>query len=152
MLTVRDVLQSKSSAIWSIGPKDTAYQAMEIMTEKNIGALLVIDEESVVGIFSERDFARHIILKDISPKEVLVETFMTREIYCITPEKSVEECMGVMTTAHIRHMPVFERNRLIGLVTFADIVKALLTEQKIKIQDLENYHSCCDSISFDNGF
>jgi len=152
VLTIRDVLQSKSSAIWSIDPKDTAYKAMEIMTERNIGALVVIDEESVAGIFSERDFARNIISKDVSPKKVLVESLMTKEIYCITPEKSVEECMGVMTTAHIRHMPVFENNRLIGLVTFADIVKAVLTEQKIKIQDLENYSSCCDSVSYDNGF
>lgn len=125
---------------------------MEIMTERNIGALVVIDEKSVAGIFSERDFARNIILKDVSPKEVLVESLMTKEIYCIAPDKSVEECMGVMTTAHIRHMPVFENNQLIGLVTFADIVKALLIEQKIKIQDLESYSSCCDSVSFDDGF
>ncbi|MDH3258259.1 MAG: CBS domain-containing protein, partial [Deltaproteobacteria bacterium] len=124
MLTIRDVLHSKSSAIWSIGPKDPAYKAMELMTEKNIGALLVIDEEHVAGIFSERDFARNIILKELSSKDVLVEELMTKEIYCITPDKSVEECMGVMTTAHIRHMPVFENNRLIGLITFADIVKA----------------------------
>ncbi len=151
MLTIRDVLQSKSSAIWSIGPKDTAYKAMELMTEKNIGALLVIDGEHVAGIFSERDFARNIILKEISSKKVLVEELMTREIYCITPDKSVEECMGVMTTAHIRHMPVFEKNRLIGLITFADIVKALLMEQKIKIQDLEDYSSCCDSVPLDDG-
>jgi CBS domain-containing protein len=152
VLTIRDILQSKSSAIWSIGPTDTAYKAMEIMTERNIGALVVIDEKSVAGIFSERDFARNIILKDVSPKEVLVESLMTKEIYCIAPDKSVEECMGVMTTAHIRHMPVFENNQLIGLVTFADIVKALLIEQKIKIQDLESYSSCCDSVSFDDGF
>lgn len=149
MLTIRDVLQSKSSAIWSISPKDNTYQAIELMTEHNIGALLVIDEDQVAGIFSERDFARNIVLKGLSAKEVLVEELMTKEIYCITPDKSVEECMGVMTTAHIRHMPVFENNKLIGLVTFADIVKALLMEQKIKIQDLENYHSCCDSISFE---
>lgn len=149
MLTIRDVLQSKSSAIWSISPKDTTYKAMEIMTEHNIGALLVIDEDHVAGIFSERDFARNIILKRMSADSVLVEELMTKEIYCITPDKSVEECMGVMTTAHIRHMPVFEKSRLIGLVTFADIVKALLMEQKIKIESLENYHSCCDSVSFD---
>ena len=128
MLTIRDILHSKSSAIWSISPKDTTYKAMEIMTEHNIGALLVIDEDHVAGIFSERDFARNIILKRLSADEVLVEELMTKEIYCIEPDKSVEECMGVMTTAHIRHMPVFENKRLIGLVTFADIVKALLLE------------------------
>ncbi len=148
MLTIRDVLQSKSSAIWSVYPKDTAYTAMEIMVEKNIGVLLVIDKEQVVGIVSERDFARNIILKEISAKAVPVEELMTRDIYCVTPDMFVEECMGVMTAAHCRHMPVFEKKKLIGLVTFGDIVKALLVEQKIKIQDLESYSSC-DAASFD---
>ncbi|MEN8264705.1 MAG: CBS domain-containing protein [Nitrospirota bacterium] len=150
MLKIRDVLQSKSSAIWSIRSKDTAYEAMEFMAERNIGVLLVIDDESVAGIVSERDFVRSIVLQEKSAKEVLVENLMTREIYCVTPDKPVEECMGVMTTAHCRHMPVFENGRLIGIVTFGDIVNALLVEQKIKIQDLESYASCCDSVSFDD--
>ncbi len=150
LLNIRDVLQSKSSAIWSIGPKDTAYDAIEIMAEKNIGVLVVINEENVVGIISERDFVRHIVLKEESAREVLVEELMTREIYCVTPDKSVEECMGVMTTARCRHMPVFENNKLIGIVTFGDIVNALILEQKIKIQDLESYASCCDAVSFDD--
>jgi CBS domain-containing protein len=150
MLTVRDVLQSKSSAIWSTCPKDTAYDALEIMADKNIGVLVVIDEENVVGIISERDFVRNIVLKEQSPREVLVEGLMTREIYCVTPDKSVEECMGVMTTARCRHMPVFENKKLIGVVTFGDIVNALILEQKIKIQDLESYSSCCDVVSFDD--
>ncbi len=152
MLTIRDVLLSKSSAIWSISPQDSAYTAMEIMAEKNIGVLVVIDKEKVVGIVSERDLARNIILKELSPKEVPVKKIMTKDIYCITPDKSVEECMGVMTTAHIRHMPVFENKRLIGVVTFGDIVNALLLEQKIKIHDLENYAACSDSVAFDDNF
>jgi CBS domain-containing protein len=114
------------------------------MAEHNIGVLLVIDGDNVAGIVSERDFARNIILKELSPKEVLVEELMTKDIYCIAPDKSVEECMGVMTAAHIRHMPVFENNKLVGVVTFADIVNALLLEQKIKIENLENYVSFCD--------
>ncbi len=123
---------------------------MEIMAEKNIGVLVVIDKESVVGVISERDLARNIILKELSSREIKVEELMTKDIYCITPDKSVEECMGVMTTAHIRHMPVFENKRLTGLVTFGDIAKALLMEHKIKIQDLDSYHSCCDSESFED--
>ena len=150
MLTVRDILQSKSSAIWSIGPGDTAYVAMEIMAEKNIGVLVVIDDESVVGIISERDIVRNIVLKEVSAKKVLVEELMTRDIYCVTPDKPVEECMGVMTTAHCRHMPVFEHSRLAGLVTFGDIVKAMLLVQQIKIEDLENYSSRCDVVTFNN--
>jgi CBS domain-containing protein len=150
MLTIKDVLQAKNSSIWSVCPRDTAYEAMDIMAEKNIGVLVVIDEDSVVGVVSERDLARSIILKEQSPKDVPVEQLMTKEIYCVTSDKSVEECMGVMTTAHIRHMPVFENKRLVGVVTFGDIVKAVLMEQQIKIQDLENYHTACDAESFEN--
>lgn len=150
MLTIKDVLQSKSSAIWSISPLDTAYTAMEIMAEKNIGVLVVIDKKNVAGIISERDLARHVILKNLSPKEVTVKKLMTKDIYCISSDKSVEECMGVMTTAHIRHMPVFEKKTLKGVITFGDIVKALLVEQEIKIHDLEGYISCCDSVAFDD--
>lgn len=150
MLTIRDVLQSKSSAVWLVGPNDTAYTAMEIMAEKNIGVLVVIDKEKVVGIVSERDLARNIILKELSAKKVPVKKIMTRDIYCITPDKSVEECMSVMTTAHIRHMPVFANKRLIGVITFGDIVNALLLEQKIKIHDLESYFSCCDAGVYDD--
>ncbi len=149
MLTIKDVLQSKSSIICSICPQDSAYEAIKIMAERNIGVLVVIDEESVVGIISERDLARNILLKEISPREIQVEKLMTKDIYCITPDKSVEECMGVMTTAHIRHMPVFENNRLTGVVTFGDIAKALLLEQRIKIENLSNYHSCSNSVSFE---
>ena len=130
MLTIKDVLQSKSSVIWSIYPEDTAYKAMEIMAEKNIGVLLVINEGNVVGIVSERDLARNVILKDLSPQKIPVEHLMTKDIYCVTQDKSVEECMGSMTTAHCRHMPVFENNKLTGIITFGDIVKALLLEQE----------------------
>ncbi len=150
MLTIRDVIQSKSSAVWSVGPLDTAHTAMEIMTEKNIGVLVVIDREKVVGIVSERDLARNIILKELSARNVPVKKIMTRDIYCITTDKSVEECMGVMTTAHIRHMPVFDHRRLIGVITFGDIAHALLLEQKINIHDLESYSSVCDTEGYED--
>ncbi len=149
-LTIKDVLQSKSSAIWSVGPQDNAFSAMEIMAEKNIGVLVVIDEENVAGIVSERDFARKLFLKEMSPRKVKIEELMTRDIYCITSDKSVEECMGVMMTAHIRHMPVFDNSRLVGVLTFADILRAYLLEQEVKIQDLEDYHTCCDSVSYED--
>ena len=152
MLTIKDVLQSKSSAIWSVSADDTAYTAMEIMAEKDIGALLVIDDDQVLGIVSERDFARNIILKGLSSRKVPVKELMIKDIYGITTDKSIEECMGVMTAAHCRHMPVFENNRLIGIVTFGDIVKALLLEQQVRIEDLESYISCCDTPSFEDSF
>jgi CBS domain-containing protein len=128
MLTVRDVLKSKTSAIWSISADDTVYKALEIMSEKDIGALMVMDGEKVTGIFTERDY------------------------YCIDPEKSVEECMALMIAAHCRHMPVFENKRLAGIVTFGDIVNAVIVGQKVKIQDLETYISGCESSIGDDLF
>ncbi len=139
MLKVRDVLQSKNSNIWSINSQETAYKALEILAEKDIGALPVIDSGKLVGIFSERDYARKVILKGKSSKETQVGELMTREVYSITPDKPVEECLALMTAAHIRHMPVFDKNHLIGIVTIGDIVNAIISDQKIHIHDLEKY-------------
>lgn len=139
MLNVGDVLKKKGKDIWSVKPSVTAYNALEILAEKNIGALLVIERGQVVGIFSERDYARKVILKGKSSKDTTVAELMTRDVYSITPEKSVEECLALMTTAHCRHMPVYENNILTGLVTVGDIASAIIAHQKVKIQDLENY-------------
>ncbi len=149
MLTVKEVLRSKSSAIWSIIPDDTAYKALEIMDEKNIGALLVMDENKVVGIFTERDYARKVVLKGKSSSETRVDELMTKEIYTIKSSKSVGECMALMIAAHCRHMPVYENDKLAGIVTFGDIVNAVIIEQKTKIQDLETHISGCESIQAD---
>jgi len=144
MLTVKEVLLSKSSAIWSIEPEETIYTALEIMAEKDIGALLVMDGEQVAGIFTERDYARKVVLKGKLSKKVTVGELMTKEIYCINSDKSVEECMALMTAARCRHMPVFENKKLVGIMTYADIVNAVIVDQKVKIQDLESYISGCD--------
>jgi CBS domain-containing protein len=139
MLKIKDVLETKSNVIWSIGSKDTAYKALEIMAEKNIGALLVIDEGKVVGIFSERDYARKVTLKGKTSKDTTVGELMTKELYSITPDMTVEEGMAIMTKAHCRHMPVYENNKLISIITIGDIATALINHQKVKISDLENY-------------
>ncbi len=139
MLKVRDVLRTKGSDVWSIGPKATAYEALQTMADKDIGALLVIESGNVVGIFSERDYARKVILKGRSSKETSVGELMTRKVYSITPDKPIEECMALMTATRCRHMPVFENNQLIGIVSIGDVVNAIISEQKITIQDLENY-------------
>ena len=144
MLTVKEVLLSKSSAIWSISPEETVYTALEIMAEKDIGALLVMDGEQVAGIFSERDYARKVVLHGKSSKDTTVGELMTKEIYCINSDKFVEECMALMTAARCRHLPVFENKKIAGIVTFADIVNAVIVDQKVKIQDLESYISGCD--------
>ena len=150
MLKIKDVLQSKSSAIWSIEPDDTAYNAIELMAEKDIGALIVMDGGAVVGIFTERDYARKVILKGRSSRETPVKKLMTSNLYCINSDKPVDECMALMTKAHVRHMPVYENKRLAGIVTFGDIVNAVIVDQKIKIQDLETYIKGCEAVDFDD--
>ena len=150
MLKIKDVLQSKSSAIWSLEPDDTAYEAIELMAEKDIGALLVIDGETVVGIFSERDYARKVAVKGRSSQDTPVKELMTTDLYCINSDKNVEECMALMTKAHIRHMPVYDNKILAGIVTFGDIVNAVIVDQKVKIQDLETYIKGCEAVDFDD--
>lgn len=139
MLRIRDVLKSKGSKVWSVSRKSTVYGALEIMADKNVGALVVMDRDELVGIFSERDYARKVVLQGKHSKDTLVEELMTPEVYSVTPGETVEECMAVMTAAHCRHMPVFEEGNLAGIVSIGDIVDATIKEHKVKIRDLEKY-------------
>ena len=139
MLMVMDVLKSKGSNIWSITSQETAYRALEIMDDKDIGALLVIDEGQLIGIFSERDYARKVILEGKSSKETTVGELMTSQLFSISPDKSIEECMALMTAARSRHMPVMEAGKLVGVVTMGDVVSVTIAKQKIEIDDLKNY-------------
>jgi CBS domain-containing protein len=139
MLTVGSVLQSKGTDVWTVAPNVTTYEALKIMADKGIGALLVIDGGKLAGIFSERDYARKVILKGKASKETLVEELMTRDVYSISPDKTIEECMALMSTTHCRHMPVLEDNQLIGILSIGDIVNAIIAKQHVKIRDLENY-------------
>ena len=139
MLRVRDVLQAKGTDIWSIAPKATVYEVLEIMADKNIGALLVVVGEELVGIFSERDYARKVMLRGKSSRETLVEELMTREVYVVNPDDTIEKCMALMSAAYCRHLPVLEDNQLVGVLSIGDIVNAIIGEQNIKIQDLEKY-------------
>jgi len=150
MLKVQDVLRSKGKNIWSVNSGETTYKALEILAEKDIGALMVIDEGKFVGIFSERDYARKVILKGKSSRETSVGELMTREVYSITPDKTVEECMALMTTVHCRHMPVFENTQLIGVVTIGDVVNAIINDQQIKIHDLEKYITGSEYVAVDD--
>ncbi len=139
MLRVRDVLQAKGTDIWSIAPKATVYEVLKIMADKNIGALLVVVGEELVGIFSERDYARKVILRGKSSRETLVEELMTRDVYVVNPDDTIEKCMALMSAAYCRHLPVLEDNQLVGVLSIGDIVNAIIGEQNIKIQDLEKY-------------
>jgi CBS domain-containing protein len=139
MLKVKDILKTKGNNVWSIAPRELAYKALEIMAEKDIGALMVIDEGRLVGIFSERDYARKVILKGKSSKETYVGELMTDTVFSISPEKSIEECMAMMRASHFRHVPVIKDYEVIGVVSLGDVVSAIITSQKIEIQDLKSY-------------
>ena len=139
MTTVRDILRGKGNQIWWVSPDTTVFSALELMAEKNVGALAVLDGENLVGMFSERDYARKIILKGKASKETSVEEIMSSEVTTVRPGQSVDECMALMTDKRIRHLPVFEGEKLVGLISIGDVVKAIISEREFIIKQLENY-------------
>jgi len=141
MHTIGQLLEAKGKKFWSIAPNATVFEALQLMAKNNIGALLVIQNDRLVGIFSERDYARKVILKGKSSRETTVGDLMTREVYYIDPKDTLQESMAVMTAKNIRHMPVLENERLIGIVTMGDVVKQILADQKFTIRELQKYIS-----------
>jgi CBS domain-containing protein len=117
------------------------FEGLQFMAEKNIGALLVTRDDKLVGIFSERDYARKVILKGKTSKDTTIGELMTREVVYTTPEDSLDECMALMTAKHIRHLPILNNDKLIGLLTLGDLVKQIMSNQEFKIQELEKYIS-----------
>jgi len=136
---VSQILKDKKEKIWSVSPRETAYEALQIMSDQNLGALLVIDKRGVVGIFSERDYARKVILKGKSSKTTSVSELMTKKVLYIDPGTTVEDCMALMTEKNVRHLPVIEKKQLVGIVTVGDVLKQLIEDQKFEIQELERY-------------
>jgi CBS domain-containing protein len=141
MHNIDTLLKNKGQEIWSIGPQETAFKALETMAQRNVGALLVIDKGKLIGIFSERDYARKVILKGKSSKETTVGELMTPNVFYASPDNTLQETMALMTAKHIRHMPVLKDDRLIGMVTLGDVVKQIISEQKFTIKELEKYIS-----------
>ena len=139
MVTVRQLLHNKGSDVWSISPEAPVYEALELMADKDIGALLVLEEDSLVGIISERDYARKVALQGRTSLNTPVKDIMTSEVYRIGPDQTVEECMALMTNRRIRHLPVLSDNGLEGVVSIGDIVKAIISNQEFMIEQLENY-------------
>jgi CBS domain-containing protein len=138
---VRNIIQTKGSAIYSVPSKITVYQALEVMFEKNIGALLIVDDGKFLGIFTERHYARKLALRGKSSKETTIGEIMTERPVTVTPETSIEECMQMMTSKKIRHLPVMENGKLSGLISVGDVVKYIIQEQKSIIENLEQYIS-----------
>jgi len=140
MKTVADILRSKSNhAIHTIGPDATVLEAITLMAEKGIGALVVTEGTRVVGIISERDYARKIILMERSSYDTPVCDIMTADVMYVDPRKTNQDCMALMTEKHIRHLPVLDGGRLVGLLSIGDLVKDIMSEQRIMIAQLEQY-------------
>lgn len=139
MALVKDILQAKGSEVVTITPEASVYAALERMAEHDIGALVVTTDAEVVGIFSERDYARKIILKGKGSRATAVHEIMTDDVICVRPDQTVSKCMAIMTDKHIRHLPVLENGRLAGVVSIGDVVKTLMREQQVIIDHLQDY-------------
>lgn len=140
MTTVASVLKSKRNpAVYTIAPTATVFDALKMMAEKEIGGLLVMDGDKVVGIFTERDYARKVALMARSSKETLVREVMTSPVMYVRPDQTSEECMALMTENRLRHLPVLEDGKLIGLISIGDLVKDIISEQQVIIDQLEHY-------------
>jgi CBS domain-containing protein len=139
MKTVQQLLVAKSGPVLSIPPDATVYEALALMARHDIGALVVMEGDRIVGMFSERDYARKVVLRGLSSMSLAVSDIMTRQVLTVTPRCSVEDCMAIMTDHRVRHLPVFDTRGVVGLVSIGDVVKTLLEDQRFHIEQLEHY-------------
>jgi CBS domain-containing protein len=141
MTTVRQLLEGKGEEYWSIDPDASVYDAIVLMAERQIGALLVMRGESLDGIVSERDYARKVILKGRSSRDTAVREIMTSDVVRVSPDDTVQHCMSLMTDGRLRHLPVVENGKVIGVVSIGDLVKSIIAEQQFTIEQLSSYIS-----------
>jgi CBS domain-containing protein len=141
MKTVRSLLQTKGHAVWTIAPAASVFEALKLMADKNVGALLVLEGDELAGVISERDYARKVVLKGRSSVDTPVRDIMTADVIAVHPDQTVEECMALMTDKHIRHLPVVADGQLVGIVSIGDVVKSIITDQGFMIEQLTSYIS-----------
>lgn len=139
MMTVRELLERKGGVVWTIAPSASVFEAIRTMAEKSVGALVVMEGASLMGIISERDYARKVILQGRSSKDTSCREVMTGRVFYVTPDRTLDECMALMTEKRIRHLPVLEDGSLTGIVSIGDCIKAIVSKQEFIIAQLENY-------------
>jgi CBS domain-containing protein len=139
MRTASDIIEYKGSKVWSVSPDDTVLHALGIMAEHEIGAVLVLEGEQVIGILTERDYARKVVLAGRSSKNSAIREVMTHDVICVEPEQTIDECLALMTEERVRHLPVIEGKRVAGLVSIGDLVRATIAEQEQVIEHLQHY-------------
>ena len=139
MTTVRQMLAHKPAAVFSVAPDSTVFDALRLMSEKNVGAVIVCEGDRLVGILSERDYARKVALHGKSSKDIPIREIMTSRVLCIEPKQTADQCMALMTDKRIRHLPVLEGTKVVGVISIGDVVRAIVEEQQFTIEQLENY-------------
>lgn len=139
LMTVRRILSEKGTTVVSTTPNARVFDALKVMADSNVGALVVLDEGRLAGIISERDYARKIVLLGRTSLDTKVAEIMSQKVLCATPDQTVHECMALMTAKNIRHLPVLEQKKVVGMVSIGDLVKAIISDQKYVIEQLENY-------------
>jgi CBS domain-containing protein len=140
MTAVRQILNRKGHQVWSVHPGDTVYDAIKMMADKDVGALMVLDGNKIVGVVTERDYARNVFLKGRGSPQTLVGEIMTCNVACVKPDKSIEECMAIMTAKRVRHLPVIDDDdALLGIVSIGDLVKSIICDRDFVIEQLEHY-------------
>ena len=141
MTTVKQILDNKGRDVFAVSPNDTVFESLQQMADKGVGALLVMDGDKLVGIVTERDYARKVILEGKSSRDIQVEAIMTRQVLCVPPERTVDECMALMSDKRARHLPVVDHKQVIGVVSIGDLVKVVISEQRFLIDQLQHYIS-----------
>jgi CBS domain-containing protein len=139
MTTVERLLETKGHIVWSIAPDASVFEAVQLMADKRVGALMVVERNELVGVISERDYAREIVLKDRVSRDTPVSAIMTRRVLYVRPDQTLDECMALMTEKNLRHLPVLDNGRLVGVISIRDVIKDLISEKEFLIEQLENY-------------
>ena len=139
MKTVRDLLERKGRNIWSVSPGSSVYDALRLMADKDVGAVLVVEGAELVGVLSERDYARQVVLKGKASRDTPVREIMSSRVVYVRPEQTIDDCMALMTDKRVRHLPVIDGGKLVGLLSIGDVVKAVISEKQFHIEQLESY-------------